>query len=703
MFNRRGQANAMPEKSMSGVATRPERPIASQKEDKLGRRDFVRRLMDALVSSKTKRATGIVVGITGEWGSGKSSILNLLSEQIKQGYPEALIVRFDPWLVSGRNDLISQFINELIRTIRGTSGNARLEKVADTLSAYGEQLAPIGAIWVPLFGPAVKALAGAWQHLKKSKESLAALRQKLADELSQASVPIVVLIDELDRIEDEEIRVVAQLVRSVADFPGISYVLAYDPKRVIQALGTGVPENQRAERGRSYLEKIVQLQIPLPVTFQDELIQMITAELNAMDPDIRLPREFQHIERYQKLCDVLAGGLIATPRDISRMTGTFHVLAGMLADEVDWIDLLGYSAALTKAPQTVDAIRQNPDEFTDDILSEAAVIRRMSEKKRSTEERLRDVIPAAEHTPERLRLVRFLFPVFGNLSSDSEERGDAIHHRRPLLSILRLGLVPGAYPRKALEELFDQSAEGIAQALRQTYANGSLTALIDRLDDLYCQLENPDHIKFWRGASLFARKPDCDWVVAYSPMHEVVRNMAEILERAVIRDKRFKDTAARIFQDLIEDHENVLTAHWLRRHIFFHGMFGKEHRPAKGEFLNASETERAARKQAEECRALHMANRLVPCRWDLMPIYTMLDTGIWNEDCRRVMDESIGEDRGLDALTLMLYGAHYTTDVSTVRQIVSYEPYINRVKERLRDQSLHETVRLALKKALDPI
>jgi predicted KAP-like P-loop ATPase len=89
-------------------------------------------------------------------------------------------------------------------------------------------------------------------------------------ELGAIDVPIVVLVDEVDRVEDDEIRSIAQLVRSVADFPGISYVLAYDPKRVIQALGGAEKDDTLRDergRGRAYLEKIVQLQIPLPVTF----------------------------------------------------------------------------------------------------------------------------------------------------------------------------------------------------------------------------------------------------------------------------------------------------------------------------------------------------------------------------------------------------------------------------------------------------
>jgi KAP-like P-loop domain-containing protein len=57
-------------------------------------------------------------------GSGKSSILNLLSEAIKERHQHALVVRFDPWLISGRNDLISAFITELLRTIQGEPGTS---------------------------------------------------------------------------------------------------------------------------------------------------------------------------------------------------------------------------------------------------------------------------------------------------------------------------------------------------------------------------------------------------------------------------------------------------------------------------------------------------------------------------------------------------------------------------------------------------
>src|SRR5436309_4284924 len=79
------------------IPTRPERPIESSADDRLERSLFIERLASALVNPVTGRSTGIVVGITGPWGSGKSSILNLLREWIKARYEDALVVQFDPW------------------------------------------------------------------------------------------------------------------------------------------------------------------------------------------------------------------------------------------------------------------------------------------------------------------------------------------------------------------------------------------------------------------------------------------------------------------------------------------------------------------------------------------------------------------------------------------------------------------------------
>jgi predicted KAP-like P-loop ATPase len=339
-----------------------------------------------------------VIGITGPWGSGKSSILNLLRENLKATYPDAIVVSFDPWLISGRNDLISEFIKELLATIEAEPKFVeKLKGLTDTITKYGERLAPAANFIIPgagtLVESGIRVLAAARSH----DVSLNDLRKKLLSELAAVAVPIVVLVDELDRIEDHEIRAVAQLVRSVADFPSISYVLAYDQDRVVQALGEGSPDGVRAERGRAYLEKIVQLQIPLPVTFPDEIIRLLSAELSSLQPELRFPEDFQNIERYKDLIDIFTTHLIQTPRDIKRLVGTFHVFASMLNQEVDWIDLLAYSALLIKAPSTVDEIRKNPGHFSEEALSITALAARLDRTNTSLPDRLSKLVPKAEN------------------------------------------------------------------------------------------------------------------------------------------------------------------------------------------------------------------------------------------------------------------------------------------------------------------
>jgi predicted KAP-like P-loop ATPase len=170
--------------------------------------------------------------------------LNLLDHHIKAAYPDAIVVRFDPWLISGRNDLISEFIAELIAELRkARNGKQRFKNTITRLAGYGNRLTPLADL-LPYGGAVKDALKMAKDHLDGGK-SLHDQRRDLIDSLSEISAPIVVLIDELDRVEDEEIRIVAQLVRAVADFPGISYMLAYDVERVIRALvGT---ENWRGD------------------------------------------------------------------------------------------------------------------------------------------------------------------------------------------------------------------------------------------------------------------------------------------------------------------------------------------------------------------------------------------------------------------------------------------------------------------------
>src|SRR4029077_2826460 len=142
-------------------------------------------------------------------------------------------------------------------------------------------------------------------------------------------------------------------------------------------------------------------------------------------------------------------------------------------------------------------------------------------------------------------------------------------------------------------------------------------------------LPNVNHVRFWKGVGLFLKKPDCEWIKSYNRMHEVVQSFSEILERAVLRNPSFQRTATSVFSNLRSGGEDQLTACWLRRQIFLHGLFGRKQRPDNASILDARQTEAMAREMSRGWRSAHLSGKLIPCRWDLMPVYTMLDTGTW--------------------------------------------------------------------------
>ena len=689
---------------MSPLISTPERPILEQNHDRLERLRFIERLADALIDPKTGKSTGTAIGITGPWGSGKSSVLNLLNEHLRKEYPRSLIVRFDPWLVSGRNDLIAEFFGELVGTLNTNGERSKgLKKLGASIAKYGAQLAPAGNLFIPGLGTAFSGGLRAAESALSKRKSLVELREDIFIHLENIEDPIVVLIDEIDRVDDEEIKAVAQLVRSVVDFPEISYVLAFDSKRVIQALGAGVPGSEQLERGRGYLEKIVQIQIPLPVTFSDEVGRILTADLKLLNEELQLPQEFETIERYERLIFIITNGMITTLRDTQKLVGTFRVLRNMLGNEVDWIDLLGYSALLSKAPSTVDKMRANPEVYLGSRRPEDVFPELKDVGGQQKGNKINALLDESEKNEPNRKVLEFMFPALTGVSSSEYRIADSISSRRTLLTVLRLGLLPGSYSREQIGELISKPYLEVTKSLTEIETNGTLPSLIDRIDELYLQLDPFDHLVFWRGVAKFLTKPDCEWIAAYNPMHETVQSFADILERASSENDDVRVEAAQVFRYLCADGESELVANWLRAHFFIYGLFGRNKRGGNKWFLTEKETVDVAESLAKNWRDQHLQGLLIPCRWSLQTVYTLIDVGVWDDECRIKLLTALEDERAFFGLALMLFGGHFSSEKLTIENIIGYEEFMGRA-QKIADSNkfgnLHESVRSAIGKAV---
>lgn len=692
----------MPEQQTSSAADRP--PV-SPSEDRLDRMRWIERLADALIDPNTKKATDVVVAITGPWGSGKTTAMNFLQQHLVKTYGgEALILSFNPWLISGRDDLIRAFFKQILTELGRRSGNhSRLAKLKAAIAKYGEALelgsdltASTAGWTIPGLDKAIRYARRKIEGQQSRRESLDELRKSLTTAIEEARFPIVILIDEVDRLEEGDVRLIAQLVRSIADFRGISYVLAYDQERVVQALGGG-------ERGRTYLEKIVQYPAALPVLFSEELLSLLKDEISNIQPLPGLPQYWHDDQRFRELWELLAEYLLSTPRDIKRLVGTFNVVERMVRGEVDWVDLFGLSALMTKAPMTMERIRTNIDAVVSDPASAREQMADMLDVADEDDLRFKGICPSGFGESACRPILKFVFPRFADKDSRRKASHRALSRRRNLCTVLRWGLVPGDVSRAEVRELPRLASEELEDRLISHLKANTLDLVFERAKEEFADLEIDDWRPFWQAAARTLKKLDCIWPSAYSPMHKTLYALTRLFNALTEKSTPFRQQAVEILDGLETDGLIELPAYILRQYVFRHGLYGNDKSVVlEIPLFSEYETERRLRSLLAGLPDRHINGTLIPCFWSLMPIYLLLDLGLWSDRCRDELLARIAMPDALDGFTLMLFGGHYSTGASIVEKLIDRTRYGGAVDQRLKSPDMARvdpSVVAALRKA----
>ena len=216
-----------------------EKPIISKNEDLLGREKVANNLASEIKYYKNKDS--LTIGIVGKWGSGKTSFINMVLENFK-GNDNYIVIKFNPWNISSRKQLISDFFLQL-------SNNLKKENVSgEIISTIGKSLGTLSKFFKPLgFIPPLSVLSTIGditekasefinEYVESEKEDLETIKRKIDTELEELGKKLLIVIDDIDRLCDDEIREIFQLVKSIADFKNTIYILSYDREIVTKAL-----------------------------------------------------------------------------------------------------------------------------------------------------------------------------------------------------------------------------------------------------------------------------------------------------------------------------------------------------------------------------------------------------------------------------------------------------------------------------------
>jgi KAP family P-loop domain len=676
-------------------ASRQDRPIDSEAADQLDRGPFVDSLVRALIVDELtdkgelvgRQATGYVVGLTGRWGLGKSSVLNLLARKL--GPMEHVIVAlFNPWLFKGRDELVAGFFNAL-RSAMGRSSTEAARGLVEFIERYWGAINLAGqgvAAVVDLHGGLGTATAG-WKKwaprwrgaLPKSKTPTPdEERHSLERKIMNAKCAVVVLIDELDRVEDDEVRAVAQLVKAVGDIKGVSYLVAYDPDRVVQALGRGVGDERRTS-GELYLEKIIQHPVPLRPLFTEDAKALFDAAIADHEVDLETPRT----DGQRAILDHLTEA-IQTPREIKRLVGAFSVLERAVRGEICPYDALGYCWILTKSPAVRDQIAAHIDDLVSDPSEKAMIENAVRRMDKEEEPDLVTVLGAAADAQKKT--LELLFPRFTKASGADD--GDRLSRRRNLLRMLYLGNPPGMMRRAELEELW--SSSGLAKlegALRHLMSEGKLAATLDRLDDLLPSLPDVGDRTFWVALSrVFCRRSD--WLSGPEAARALAVDTATTLYRLVLRDPKRAPRLSSAIDGLIAANDLVLVPWIIRKHLFVHGLTIPPQSPRGGGVLNVQETKDLLARELPRYRRAVLDGTALRRLPNLEAVYVIANSGHWDTDMRKFFTAQLNSLEAISTFAGLLVPPGYIANRASLEQLFDATEVETRIERLFADAKM---------------
>lgn len=339
---------------------RTDNPIEKQEEDLLGRASFSNQLGKG--SYKYNGKSGLVIGLFGEWGTGKTSVVNMAENEIKRlsekDENKPLIVRFSPWNYTDKNNLISLFFQDLKINLYNQSEKSYYEKIADTLEKYSEAVDLLN--YVPLMGSGVvstiKTILKIITKKSSKKSTLNETREALERALIEVDKQIIVVIDDIDRLTNVQIRDIFQLVKQVADFPNVIYLLVMDRNVVQRALA----EVHNLEEGNEYLEKIIQIPLELPVLSKSKLDDIFLKELEDIIKNASYKVNIDQMY-WNKVFSNCISPYINNLRDINRILNTFQFRYGILQNEISFEDMVAITTLEVLEPKLYRWIATNKE------------------------------------------------------------------------------------------------------------------------------------------------------------------------------------------------------------------------------------------------------------------------------------------------------------------------------------------------------
>ena len=384
-------------------------PIYDQEYDKFSRWDFSIRI--AQVISRRSDPSSIVIGLYGIWGDGKTSVLNFIEKSLETD-ENVICIKFNPWRFGAEEVLLAGFFFDIAHAL-----DTKLIKTGDKFKDFVKKAAPgAGAIFgAKGAGDAISSFI--------SGPDINELKKRIESELEAAKKRVLILIDDVDRLDKTEIHALFRLVKLTADFKYTSYILAFD-KDVVAASLQDRYSSSAENAGEAFLEKIIQVPLHLPSVEKRVLREFCFHGVDEALEIAGIKLTEQQVQEFVRDFSGAFDDCLTTPRKAKLYGNILMFSLPILQGEVNPVDLMLVEGVRVFCPSLYEILRTNKSLFSGTFGSS------QYSNNDSEKERIRTLVDNALSSGRNINkegfidLLKNIFPklqaVYGNMNYGSD-------------------------------------------------------------------------------------------------------------------------------------------------------------------------------------------------------------------------------------------------------------------------------------------
>lgn len=327
-------------------------PINKSEDDTLQRASLAQETALLMDRSTTSNASK-VFGLTGPWGSGKTSLARLIENHLQDNFDGWKTAHFTPWAATDTQSMMAEFVASLVDILPGRNRERALKIIGKGIT-FGAP-AVSAALSATMGAPSTKEVTKKIGELLTKQESWDKTFQRLSRELEESSEKALILVDDIDRLDREQLALLLKIVRLLGRFPGIHYLLMYDEATLFETLSGARDEPSAVRYANRYMEKIVQYQVPVPPMSSYQIGQRLQHGLDGIAS--RQNRAWHWEDRaFQDVKDILPTAF-STPRSIDRyLVQLERVVSLHTPEEINDTALMLLTALQTEDPTVYSAL-----------------------------------------------------------------------------------------------------------------------------------------------------------------------------------------------------------------------------------------------------------------------------------------------------------------------------------------------------------